>query len=259
MTPSTYDVAELHGSGCRHLEGGDRVAGRRSKRREGSREARMRLLTIVSHDLKSPLAAIKAHSDNLLDGVYGEIRGEAKKRIRQIRRIAMDGAAMVEEVLSIAGPAAETRCPDVRETLREVAASLRQRSGPRAVRLEVRAPQGLPSLPVSRALIRAAVRNLAENAMRASPVKGAVRIEARREKGRIRIQVLDRGAGGAVPWEERVLGREGIGLRIVREIVQGHGGEVFASRRRGGGSVVGFSVPHRAARGGTRETRRRSP
>jgi signal transduction histidine kinase len=238
---------ELHGSGCRHLEGGDRVARRRSKRGRGSREKLARLLEIVSHDLRSPLAAISAHSDNLLDGIFGEISGEAKKRIRQIRRIAGSGSRMVEELLAVAGPIAGKPCRDPAAALTEVAASLRLSAPPRSVRLELRAPRGFPSLPLPRALLQAAVRNLAENALRASPRTGTVRIEARREKGHVRIQVADRGKWTGAVWGDDAPRREGIGLRIVREIVEEHGGEGFSNPRRGGGSLVGFQIPYRGS------------
>lgn len=228
------------------------IPGRRSKRKVAGQVASTWLLEIASHDLRSPLAAIKAHSDNLLDGIHGEVRVEAKKRIRRIRRIARDSAEIVEEVLSVTGPVSRKRCTDLREALREAAASIRLRARHRGIRVEVRAPRELPSLPTPRALVKAAVRNLAENSLRASPREGRVRIEALRDRGWVRIEVKDRGSGKGHAWTEeggpREHAGEGLGLRIVREIVELQGGRVFARPRPGGGMVVGFAIPCRTRR-----------
>ena len=236
------------------------IPGRRSKRKVGDRVASTRLLEIASHDLRSPLAAIKAHSDNLLDGVHGEVRVEAKKRIRQIRRIARDSAEIVEEILSVAGPVSRKGCTDLREVLHETAASLRLRARHRGIRVELRAPRESPSLSSPRALVKAAVRNLAENALRASPREGRVLIEARRDRGWVRIEVKDRGRGTEHPWAEKGgpgdYAGERIGLRIVRDIVESQGGTVFARPRPGGGLVAGFAIPCRARRRSVRPSGR---
>ena len=226
-----------------------RVAERRSRMKRIGREEVSRLLGIASHDLRSPLAAIAAHSDNLLDNVYGEVRSEAKERIRKIRRIAMEASAAVEEILSLAGAADPAPCADLRQAVREVAASVRLRTRPRGVKVDVRLSRSLPRLDVARALVKSAVRNLVDNATKASPPRGRVSIEVRRGKGAVRIEVKDRGTRGSHPWRqdagEEEYGSEGLGLGIVREIVEDQGGKVFACPRNGGGWTAGFVLPCR--------------
>jgi two-component system sensor histidine kinase KdpD len=208
--------------------------GRQSK--GGHRGEAGRLLALVSHDLRSPLAAIQAHADNLIHGVYGEISGEARRRVRQIRRITGECSSLAEAILSGTEP-----CRDLREAMRAMAAPLRERAGDRGVRILLRIQDGLAVPIIPSGLLEAAARNLVENAVRASPDGGTVLVRGGREKGRIRVEIADRGPGRPDLWMDG----PGLGLRIARGIVESHGGEVYARERRGGGSTVGFSLRSR--------------
>jgi two-component system sensor histidine kinase KdpD len=206
--------------------------------RGGHRLEALRLLAAVSHDLRSPLAAIQAHADNLIGGVYGEISGEARRRVRQIRRISAECASLAEEILTATTPgtAAAEPCRDLRRALGDLAAPIRERAGSRGVRLLVRVPAGLALPGIPSGLLGAVVRNLVENAVKASPPGGTVLVHGRGERGRVRVEISDRGPGCPDLWERA----PGVGLRLARGIVESHGGEVYARMRRGGGSTVGF-------------------
>jgi signal transduction histidine kinase len=208
--------------------------GRQSRGRH-QREA-PRLLALVSHDLRSPLAAIQAHADNLIRGVYGEISDEARRRVRQIRRITRECSSLAEAILSGTEP-----CGDLREAMTAMAAPLRERARARGVRILLRIPKGTAVPGIPSGLLEAAARNLVENAVQASPDGRTVLVRGEREKGWVRVEISDRGPGRADLW---MVG-PGLGLRLVRGIVDSHGGEVYARPRRGGGSIVGFRLRSR--------------
>ncbi len=112
-------------------------------------------------------------------------------------------------------------------------------------------------MSVPRVLFQSAVRNLVENAARVSPTGKRIRVEARRERGLLRVEVKDRGKEINHPWGGEDSPEQGIGLRIVRGIVEGSGGEVFVAARRGGGKIVGFALPHASSPKAIRRSRRR--
>ncbi len=205
-----------------------------------------RLISLASHDLRSPLAVIAAHAENLIGGVHGRLPKGAVPPVRKIRRIALVAAAMAEELLAATAPEGETAATrDVAADLREAAAVLRPTAELREQKILVRVDRRM-SLPSPRGWLKAAVRNLVENALAASPPGATVRIEGRKGRGSVRIDVRDRGRGRPDLWTTRP--RRGWGLRLVRHIVEEEGGEVLAEPRRGGGLIVGFRLPARRGR-----------
>ncbi|MBA2634105.1 MAG: sensor histidine kinase [Chloroflexi bacterium] len=99
---------------------------------------------------------------------------------------------------------------------------------------------------------------LVDNAAKYGPVDGTVEIEARASDGRLELDVSDRGSG--IPNEQigrvferfyrldgggrdRTTGGAGLGLSIAAAIVEGHGGQIFATRRAGGGTTVSITLP----------------
>ena len=160
-----------------------------------------------------------------------------------MRRIALDAATVADELLAATAPeGGASPVQDARAVLRDVGSALRPRAALQQKKISVRATGGL-ALPIPRGWLGAAVRNLVENALAASPPGSIVRIEGRSEGGRVRVEVRDRGKGQPDVWTRRP--RRGWGLRLVRQIVEEVGGEVFAEARRGGGLVVGFLIPAR--------------
>jgi signal transduction histidine kinase len=119
--------------------------------------------------------------------------------------------------------------------------------------------------------IEQAVLILVDNAAKYGPPGGTVELEARTDDGRLRVEVRDRGPGIPEPQLGRVFerfyraeagGREqaaggaGLGLAIAAAIVEGHGGQITANARPGGGTLMAASVPMRGS-GATQSGRAR--
>ena len=116
----------------------------------------------------------------------------------------------------------------------------------------------MPSPPLSRSVRPQTltwVQPRSDNAIRHSPEQGEIRLSAARHDGRARLVVADEGPGVSpdhldtiwerfhhVPGERSPVGA-GLGLAIVREIIEQHGGEVFAESEVGQGSTFGFDLP----------------
>lgn len=207
------------------------------------------LLANASHELRSPLARLKMAFAMLEESPSAA----ARERLgREIHTNIAELDALVEEVLLAsrleAGAQQSTRDPvDLLGLGAEEAARIGAEFEP--------AP-GLTSLRVwgEDRLLRRALRNLLENARRYGGPE--VLLELHRVGDRAELRVCDRGPGVPAPMRERIFeaffrlpghaeqaGGVGLGLSLVKQIAQRHGGNVHCEDRPGGGSVFVFSVP----------------
>jgi signal transduction histidine kinase len=165
-------------------------------------------------------------------------------------------SALAQELLDLerleSGPKAPLRAKlNVHEVLNDVADAFRSVEGAPVV-LEV--SQDLPTAYADPSEVRQAVVNLVTNALKHSPVGGTVLLGAQRHDSRIRVEVKDQGTG--LPPRELTLvwepfyrvpgdttGGSGLGLTIVRRLIERQGGRVGAESEPGRGSTFWFELP----------------
>jgi signal transduction histidine kinase len=221
------------------------------------------LVANVSHELKTPIAAIRAHLENLLDGVEQPDPATLEVMLAQVERLGR----LVDQLLDLSkleSGEVPLRLEDlplrpiVDQLISEIEVALPGRGV--TVRNDVSAD--LPALSADRERLHQVLFNLVENAVRFTPDGGEVTLSARRENGSIAIAVADTGAGipaehlprlferfyRADPARARGDGGTGIGLAIARSVVEAHGGTIRAESKPGRGSVFTFDLP--AANGG---------
>jgi signal transduction histidine kinase len=216
----------------------------------------------VSHDLRTPLTMIAGFSEALLDGTAR--REEVEESAGVIHDEADKMQHMVDDLLQLtrleSGLQAFRRQPiEVRPLVQHlVDLTARARSGQLMAALVNDVPAQLPLIEADREQIERALRNLVNNALQYTPAEGSVRISAQAiGRGWVEISVADTGIGIApedVPRiferfyrtdrsRERVHGHSGLGLAIVREIVEGHGGTIDVRSEVGRGTTFRFTVP----------------
>ena len=210
----------------------------------------------LAHEMKGPLAAIRASVEILQDAP-----AEAE-RVRFLASIEGQGArlaAMIDKMLALA--AAESRqaleAPQPVDLV-ELADEALQALEPRLARRGLRVQRDLPAqamLPGDRFLLAHAVSNLLENALDFSPDGGAIDVALDDDGGAWRLRVSDRGPGLPDFAAERVFERfyslprpdgarsSGLGLNLVREVAQLHGGVARLGNREGGGAVAELRLP----------------
>ena len=208
------------------------------------------LLANASHELRSPLARLKL-AFTMLDDAGPASRS---RLATEINTNIAELDALVEEVLlaSRLESGASALGQDAVDLL-GVAAEEAARSGAR-----FEPTVGLSELKVSgeERLLRRALRNLLENARRYGGAE--VVLELRRAGSLAQLRVCDRGPGVPEAMRERIFeaffrmpghaeqaGGVGLGLSLVKQIAQRHGGTVRCEAREGGGSVFVFSLPAR--------------
>jgi two-component system sensor histidine kinase KdpD len=225
-----------------------------------SEELKAALLDSVSHDLRTPLATIRATAGTLADPSLPIVPDEARAMAGEIDAEADRLARLVGDLLDmsrIAGGALQTR-PEPLPLAEIVLASLqRARPGLGHRPLHVAIPDDLPAIAVDQVLANQVLDNLLDNVARHASADAEVRISAVREGNAVTLRVEDAGPG--VPPEAlphlfekfyRVTPRRrsarpgtGLGLALVKGLVEAMGGSASASKSGLGGLAIDLRLP----------------
>jgi two-component system sensor histidine kinase KdpD len=225
--------------------------------RARTEELRNSLLSSVSHDLRTPLAAIVGSATTLLDERGGLSEGQRTDLLRTIHEEAEHLSRLVANLLAMTR--LESGSLTVKKEwvpIEEIVGAALERLGPRLTGrpVEARIPDDLPLVSVDPVLIEQVFLNLVENAVQHTPPGSPIEIVASQDGASIDVQVLDRGPGLPPGAEARVFekfyrgpgappGGSGLGLAICRGIVTAHGGTVEARNRAGGGALLRVRLP----------------
>ncbi|HET7813918.1 MAG TPA: HAMP domain-containing sensor histidine kinase [Candidatus Baltobacteraceae bacterium] len=231
-------------------------------RRLGERNARSELMRdlifALAHDLRTPLTAAKITLHQALEGAYGDLPSTYRDIVQQSIVSNEELTTLAETLLSLAryeaGEQSQRREPvDVGELCRNVAESVRPLCQFRRIALTCRTPEEPLTVDGDGSELRRALTNLAANAANWTPKGGTVSIEAYAAGKIVVVRVDDDGYG--VPDDlrehmfERFVGRvrsnagTGLGLYIVRRIVESHSGSVQYEPRSPRGSTFTVTLP----------------
>jgi two-component system sensor histidine kinase KdpD len=227
---------------------------------KNSERLRKTLLDCVSHELKTPLAAIGAASQELLrlaaNGqnaqMLRELAGEIHDGSHRLNRVVNNLLDMNRLESGVVQPNREW-C-DVRELLQSAIESEREAIDGREVRLDV--PENTPLALIDHLLMEQAVAKLLANAGSHTPSRLPIEVDAECKNGQLLISVSDRGPGFPGELSEKVFekfyrgdgrraGGLGLGLAIARGFVEAHGGAITAENRDGGGARFTINLPVR--------------
>lgn len=225
--------------------------------------ARRDFVANVSHELKTPIASIKALTETLEDGALDDPPA-ARDFLQRMHVEVDDLAQLVQELLDLSriesGQTPMSFAPHAPADLVRAAVERLSAQAERAgVALSIQAPGGLPTVNADGARIEGAILNLVHNAIKFTPAGG--RVDVRAERARrgsrdvVRVTVTDTGVGVPANQLPRLFERfwkadrsraskgTGLGLAIVKHVVQAHGGEVGADSKVGQGSTFWFTLP----------------
>jgi len=251
------------------------AAERAASARAQEQGVRNALLAAISHDYRTPLAAIM--------GAASSLEQQAERLdIAQRRKLAAGIVAEVErlsrltdntlQLARLDAPGVELRCDW--ESAEEIVGAVLERARRRGsgARVRARLEPGLPLLWCDAMLVSQMLDNLIDNALKYSPDEAPVELLVRRKGEGIVLAVRDRGPGIAPAWRERVFevfrrgddtrqapdaspGRSGagVGLAVCRAIAQAHGGTLTLRARSHGGCSFECSLPLRTPPAGPSE------
>jgi signal transduction histidine kinase len=219
--------------------------------------AQRQLIDDASHELRSPLAVIRANLDASLLDAPDATPAERQRAVAVIDRATTRMSRLVEDLLATARRDADALADtdvDLSVVAREAGEEFAAVAGARQVFLAYDVRPGLSLIGDPDALRRSA-GNLLSNAVRLSPEGGTVTVATGRTDGWLWLAVADEGPGIAAEDQPRVFDRfwrgthssrdrrTGLGLAIVRQIVESHGGQVAVFSAPGTGSTFVLWLP----------------
>jgi two-component system sensor histidine kinase HydH len=202
---------------------------------------------VLGHELKNPIAALKGHAQLLLEQLSSDhpARARAATVVSEARLLE----TLTNQVLEFARTG-ELRLSKVYvDDLAHGAVALSKVSP-----VEVTVPDGV-TFVLDRARMEEALTNLLVNARQASSSSEPIELAVEVSDDNLRIAVKDRGEGIAegdeeqifLPFQTRKARGTGLGLTLVKRIVEAHGGTVSARNRDDGGAVFTLAIPRRSA------------
>ena len=221
-----------------------------------------RFLRHVSHELKTPLAALREGVSLLEDGVAGALSPSQREVARILRQNTSVLQGQIEDLLRFNAAAFEARRlvrrrTEMRALLEELVAQ--QRLQWMARQLQVQVEGDALEVEADPEKLGTALGNLLSNAIRFSPVGATIRLGLSRQTGRACIDIIDEGPGVATADRARIFEPfyrgerqpsdaargSGIGLSIVHEYITAHGGQVELLEQ-GPGAHFHVELPHAA-------------
>lgn len=220
-----------------------------------SERLRNSLLAALSHDLRTPLAALVGLAETLArntvpagrDAELAQAIGDEARRMSAFVDNLLDMARLESGEIAL-----RLEWQSIEEVIGSALQSVRATLGERPVRVTL-AP-GLPLVRFDAVLIERVLANLVENAAKYTPPDSPIEIDARIDDGSLAVAVLDRGPGlpkgrESAIFEKFVRGEPesatrgvGLGLAICRAIIDAHQGTLRASNRSGGGARFAFTL-----------------
>jgi len=221
----------------------------------------LEFVAAVSHELRTPLAVIRSAGENLADGIVHDeeqIRNYGALVSGEGRRLS----DMVEQILEFAGIQSgqrgfTLRPVDVRAVVQDVLSASQSLLDESRMRVDVQIPEHLPPVHADEPAFRRVVQNLISNAIKYGASGQWIGVSARAADGRVFVSVSDKGHGIAASEQPlifepfyraadvvaaRIQGA-GLGLSLVRRIVEAHGGQITVRSTPGQGSEFTVSIP----------------
>ena len=228
----------------------------RAEALETSERIKTEFVEHVSYQLRTPLTTINGYADMLAQGFAGELSDRQKEPMSAIRTAAEHLAKLVDDILDVAAIDAgqlelDLGDVDLGEVAREAAELDQARADHHQIKLEVKVAEDIGLLRADRNRMKQVSMNLLSNAIRHVKVGGHITIGARRSEDELTLWVEDDGEGIAPERQASVFDRfargerggAGLGLALVKDIAQLHGGWVELQSEPGKGTLVSCHLP----------------
>ena len=219
-------------------------------------------LSVASHDLKAPLAAVQSYLQVILGGFVGELNERQKEMLSRSSVRISEFIEMIDNILDISRfevgdiELKELSLPDV---VKDSVEMLRPLAEQKKLNVTLDLPQKVPEARGSTTRLKQVITNLVGNAIKFTSSPGEISVRLKEGDGFLRVEVADTGVGISAEDLPRIFDDfyrgvagdteakgAGLGLSISKMIVEAHGGRIWAESpcpETGKGSKFSFTVP----------------
>lgn len=239
--------AELHAEMRRHAE---ELARAQAQLVQQERLAALgEMSAVVAHEVRNPVAVIFNSLVSLKKLLRPE--GDARMLLEIIGEEADRLNRMVGDLLDFARPSTPTWRYEAVDRLLDDAVGAALADNPQGIVLRRDIEPSIPLIRMDARLMRQAILNVAVNAVQAIQYGGTLSVSARRDQGSVRIEIADTGPGIPSEVRHRIFepffttkaSGTGLGLAVVKRIVEGHQGEIMVESHVGHGTVFTLRLP----------------
>jgi signal transduction histidine kinase len=214
----------------------------------------------VSHELRTPLSIVRGHAEMLETGDFGELQAEQHESVTIILRRVQMLTRMVEDIvgaLELERHELRRERIDMAQLVQASQADFQAWAQKADLALDAQSAPDLPPILGDSTALRRVLDNLLGNACKFTPAGGNVTMRLRRSEKGIELQVTDTGIGIAPEHLGRIFerfyqvdgsstrryGGIGLGLALVKEIVEAHGGQITVESKLGEGTTFTVLLP----------------
>ncbi len=218
-------------------------------------------LANVSYELRSPLTSINGFSEMLRQNYFGELNDRQRDYVEGIHDSAQHLSGLINDILDLAGIEAgyltlDISEFDIRDMLEAMLPLLSERIKHNHLHVQFDCPDDAGSMRGDETRLKQVLFHLLSNAIKYSHEEGNITLGARREKDYIRLWVKDEGLGIAPHEQEAIFEKfyrgaagsnksgTGLGLSMVKNFIELHGGKVELDSELGKGTTVACLIPH---------------
>lgn len=220
------------------------------------------LISNISHELRTPLAHIKGYTELFSDGQLGALTGDQEEALGVIQRASERLGTLIEDLIEFSTASREgltlnLSSVDIHALVESVFKRSEEKAGKTGVQLESEIPASMPLLKADMDRLFWVLYQLVDNSIKFTPSGGEVRLKAELVDERVEISVSDTGIG--IPGNRideifepfhqldgsptRRYGGTGLGLALVKLILNAHGTNIKVQSVEGEGSQFSFSLP----------------
>jgi signal transduction histidine kinase len=246
-----------------YTTGLERKVAEKTRELEAANRHKSEFLANMSHELRTPLNAVIGFSSALEEQMFGELNPKQMEYVRDIHSSGQHLLSLINDILDLAKIEAgrmelDVRAFDVRSALENCRTLIRERAQSHGLRLVFDVPDDIGTWLGDERKLKQIVINLLSNAVKFTPLRGEVRLSARRDEDTLCVTVRDTGPGIS-PEDQALLFEEfrqlepdagrhegtGLGLALARRFAQLHGGDITLRSERGNGAEFTVTLPRR--------------
>lgn len=219
---------------------------------------RRNMIADIAHELRTPLTLIQGNLEALMDGVYDLTPENVAAVHRQSVVLSRLVADLRDLALAESGQLRlDRRSVSLAKVIVQVGGGVEIPAREKDVSLKIEIAEGLPDVEADEQRMAQVLFNLMSNALRHTPAGGTITIGAELRENHVAVSVRDTGTGisaedlphvferfyRADRSRTRSTGGSGLGLAIAKQIIEAHGGQIWAQSWLGAGSTFAFSLP----------------
>lgn len=219
------------------------------------------LLSMVSHQLATPISSVKWYVEMLIDGDLGKLSKEQKESLETVQSVASGLSELVSMILDVSRlqlgkMKVEPQELDLAAFFAEIIAIIEPKAISKKINLKKELPTSWPKAKLDKRLTRMTIENLLSNAVKYTPDSGSVTLKVSIENNVMYCEVTDTGCGIPAKDQEKIFGKlfrasnvrntvdgNGFGLYVAKGAIESQGGTISFKSKEGQGTSFFIKLP----------------